>query len=74
MATDPKWANEGVCRSCGKRVLGVKVEGKMIPVDPAPPVYDFNPSTKEWSRSLTACVGHLALCRPTAAKVAGVQG
>lgn len=64
MTTDRKWAEEGTCQSCAKRILWIVVDGKRIPVDPVPPVYDLDLPGKGWKKSLTACVSHFTTCSP----------
>lgn len=58
------------CRGCGKIIVwGLTDDGKKIPLDPTPPVYEFTPLVDETlnglkvKRTMTAYVTHFATCQ-----------
>ncbi len=66
-----------VCRGCGKRIVwGITDDGKKIPLDPTPPVYEFTPLVGETlnglkvRRAATAYVSHFSTC-PDANRFSG---
>ena len=56
----------GNCQRCGKSIIwGVTAEGKKIPLDPTPPVYEFvteSGGTVRVRRNMEAAVTHFATC------------
>jgi hypothetical protein len=54
------------CRGCGKPIVFAKMDGKIIPLDPRPPVYEVteddgtNPPTVR--RASMCHVSHFATC------------
>jgi hypothetical protein len=63
------------CRGCGKPIVwAVLVDGKKIPLDPRPPVYDQIGTAKDGSpmvqRARTCMVSHFATC-PKASEFSG---
>lgn len=76
--------SEASCRGCGKRIVwGISKDGKRIPLDPKPPVYDVLRITEldvHWPRvemdtvpvvrNEEAYVSHFATC-PNASDFSG---
>lgn len=65
---------EGRCRGCNKRILwGRSDEGKVIPLDPTPPVYEIDSIERHGKaeivvvRTRTAFVSHFATCSAASA-------
>ena len=56
-----------VCRGCGKSIVfGITSEGRKIPLDPIPPVYDVDveeDGTVTATRNPSAMISHFAMCK-----------
>lgn len=55
--------NQTVCKGCGKSIMfGKTVDGKIVPLDPVPPVYVWSDPDRAWVREKNAFVSHFATC------------